>query len=72
MFKIFEWLKNPEVIALVVGIPVLLRALGEFFKLIGRLIPGDDWAEGLSAKLSNISKWIGKFITWFGIGNPSK
>lgn len=72
MFKIFEWLKNPEVIALIIGIPVFLRALGELFKLIGKIIPGEDWAEGLSAKLSNIAKYIGKFITWFGIGNPKK
>ena len=68
--KMWEALSKPEVLAVIIAIPVLLRALGEFFKKLGEAIPGDDWAESVSAKISKAVIWIGKVFAWLGIGNP--
>jgi len=70
--EMWDLLSKPEVIALVVAVPVLLTAIGAFFKKIGEIIPGDDWAEGISAKISNIVLTIGKVFSWLGIGNAKK
>ena len=70
--KMWEMLSKPEVIAVVVAVPVLLTAVGAFFKKIGEIIPGDDWAEGLSAKISKFVTALGKIFSWLGIGNAKK
>ena len=70
MNEIINFIKDPKFWAAVTGLIVVLRAIGELFKLIGKLIPGEDWFEGASAKISIIVTKIGKFITFFGIGNP--
>jgi len=70
--KMWELLSKPEVIAIIIAVPITLRAVGELLKKIGEAIPGEDWAESASSKISNIVKYIGVVLTWLGIGNPKK
>ena len=72
MTNLINLLKSPEFIALLVGSLAMLRGIGEFFMYLGKVIPGEDWAEGLSAKISKICTWIGKAFAWLGIGNSTK
>jgi len=67
--KIMDFLKDPVFYAALAGLLIALRGVGEGFKKIGDAIPGDDWAESLSAKISKLCTWIGKIMSWFGIGN---
>lgn len=67
--NILAFLKNPEVIALIVGIPVLFRALAEFLTLIGKIIPGDDFAETSAGWLRKAAAFIIKVCKWLGIGS---
>ena len=69
MSSIIELFTDPNVIALIVGIPILLRALAEFLDLVGKLIPGDDFTETASSKLKMFAGYIVKVIGWVGIGN---
>jgi len=39
------------------------------FKKIGEMIPGDDWAEGISAWISKACTFLGKVMAWLGVGN---
>ena len=69
MSWIIDLFSDPNVIALIIGVPVLLRALAEFLDLIGKLIPGDDFAEDASSKLKVFAGYIVKVLGWIGIGN---
>lgn len=72
MNKIFELLKDPFVIALLVGIPVFLRALSELLRLIGKIIPGEDFAESSSNKIKKLAGYIVTILGWLGLGNQKK
>ena len=61
---ILEFLKNPEFWAVVAALVVSLRAIGEVFKKIGDMIPGEDWTDGVVAWISKICIWIGKIMAW--------
>lgn len=63
---------SPEFIAVLVGFMVMLRAIGEFFMYLGRVIPGKDFAETLSGKIAKACDFIGRIFAWLGIGNNTK
>ena len=69
MNAMIELLKSPEFYGLLIALLAALRGIGEVFAWIGKIIPGDDWAEGVSAKISVICLWIGKVFAWLGIGS---
>ena len=67
--KLIELIKQPEVIALIVGVPVLLRAVAEFLALIGKIIPGEDFAETSSNWLKKLAGTIVKWLKFLGVGS---
>lgn len=69
MSEVLELLKSPEFYGLMVALLAALRGIGEVFAWIGKLIPGDDWAESLSAKISIVCVKAGKVFAWLGIGS---
>jgi len=72
MSNVISLVTSPEFIALLVGFLAALRGIGELFMLLGKVIPGEDWAEGVSAKISKIVTFIGRVFAWLGIGNNKK
>jgi len=70
--KLLELLKTPEFYACVIAFTSVLTALGWFFKKLGELIPGDDWTDGASAWISKAVTFIGKVLSFVGIGNAKK
>lgn len=70
--NIIAFLKDPAFWAVVAGLVVALRAIGEFFKKIGDMIPGEDWTDGVVAWISKICTIIGKIMAWLGVGNSTK
>ena len=69
MIELIELLKSPEVWALIIGIPVLLRAVGEFLALIGRIIPGKDFVEKSGIWFKSTAGWLIKVLKFFGAGS---
>ena len=69
MSELLELLKSPEFYGLLIALLAVLRGVGEVFAWIGKIIPGEDWAEGMSAKISVICVKIGKMFAWLGIGS---
>ena len=67
--KLLELLKSPEFYACVIAFTGALTGIGKLFEAIGKLIPGDDWFDGAFGWISKIVTYIGKALSFLGIGN---
>lgn len=69
MEQFFENLTNPVNIAIVVAILAVVRSIGEGLIRIGEQIEGKDKFDTIGAKLMKVVKFVGKILTYFGLGN---
>jgi hypothetical protein len=73
MKEIIEYLRQPEnlasVAAVLVGIGVAVRGLGELFLAIGNLNKKPDKWDSVGRTLCNLSTKLGKLLTFLGVGN---
>jgi len=70
--ELLELLKTPEFYACVIAFTSALTGIGWFLKKLGEIIPGEDWTDGASAWISKIVTFIGKVLSFIGIGNAKK
>ena len=70
--KLLELLKSPEFYGAVIAFTAVLTAVGALFQKIGAMIPGDDWFDGAFGWISKVVTFIGKVLSFFGMGNDKK
>lgn len=69
---IIELLKSPELYAVIIAFMAALTAIGVVLQKIGDWIPGEDWTDGAVGWISKVVGFIGKCLSWLGMGNGKK